>query len=51
MLVGVGARVIGVSPWTLHARPRRFLARIDEPVALGPPSPLPDVRVVERPPR
>lgn len=51
VLVGVGARVIGVSPWTLHARPQRFLARIDELVALGPPSPLPDVRVVERPPR
>lgn len=51
MLVGVGARVIGVSPWTLHARPQRFLARIDKLVALGPPSPLPDVRVAERPPR
>ncbi|ANS79937.1 hypothetical protein SGUI_2541 [Serinicoccus hydrothermalis] len=51
LLVGVGARVIGVSPWTLHARPRRFLARVDEVVALGPASPMPDVRVLESAPR
>ena len=48
VLVAVGARVLGVSPWTLHARPQSFLARVDELVALGPASPMPDVRVVER---
>ncbi|WP_151525575.1 hypothetical protein [Serinicoccus kebangsaanensis] len=50
-LVSVGARVIGVSPWTLHARPQRFVNRITELVALGPASPMPDLRLVDPPRR
>lgn len=44
-LVGVGIRVLGVTPWTLHARPRRFFDRVEGLAALGSPSPMPDVEV------
>lgn len=49
--VAVGARVLGVSPWTLYSQPRRFLTRLRETVALGPASPMPAVRVVPARPR
>lgn len=49
--VAVGARLLGVSPWTLYAQPRRFLTRLRQTVALGPASPMPAVRVVPAPPR
>ncbi len=46
-----GARVLGVSPWTLYTRPALFLARLRQTVALGPAFPMPAVRVVPAPPR
>lgn len=49
--VAVGARVLGVAPWTLYSQPRRFLTRLRETVALGPASPMPAVRVVPAPAR
>ncbi|WP_131105734.1 hypothetical protein [Ornithinimicrobium sufpigmenti] len=49
--VAVGARVLGVTPWTLYSQPERFLIRLRRTVALGPASPLPAVRVVAAPPR
>lgn len=48
-MVGVGMRVLGVTPWTLYRRPVTFLRRVGDLVELGPPVPMPDVRVV--PPR
>lgn len=48
-LVAVGVRVVGVTPWTLYAQPRRFLDKLHAVVALGPPSPFPAVRVVPTP--
>ncbi len=47
--VAVGVRVVGVTPWTLYAQPRRFLDKLHKVVALGPPSPFPAVRVVPVP--
>lgn len=44
--MAVGARLLGVTPWTLYSQPRRFLIRLRETVALGPASPMPAVRVV-----
>ncbi|QFG69533.1 hypothetical protein [Ornithinimicrobium pratense] len=49
--VAVGARLLGVTPWTLYSQPRRFLTRLRQTVALGPASPMPAVRVVPAPPR
>lgn len=49
--VAVGVRVLGVAPWTLYAQPRRFVRRVLQLVELGPPSPMPAVRVVPPPPR
>ncbi|MFK5691115.1 hypothetical protein ACI3EY_15770 [Ornithinimicrobium sp. LYQ92] len=46
-MVGAGLRVLGVTPWTLHAQPRRFLARVEQLVELGPPAPMPLVRHTE----
>lgn len=46
--VAKGVRVIGVAPWTLYARPRRFLTRLREVVDLGLAERRPAVRVVGR---
>ncbi|WP_299451057.1 hypothetical protein [uncultured Serinicoccus sp.] len=48
-MVGVGLRVLGVTPWTLYRRPGSFMGRVEDLVRLGPPAPKPEVRVV--PPR
>ena len=45
-MVSVGVRVLGVTPWTLYRRPGTFLERIQSLVELGPPTPMPDVRLV-----
>lgn len=49
--VPVGVKVLGVTPWTLYAQPRRFVRHVLQLVELGPPSPLPAVRVAPPPPR
>lgn len=48
-MVAAGVRVLGVTPWTLNARPRQFLTRVREVVRLGRPSPFPDVGLVDPP--
>lgn len=45
-----GVRVIGVTPWTLYAKPRRFLTRLRQVVEVGLQGPRPEVRVVPRAP-
>ncbi|WP_151525444.1 hypothetical protein [Serinicoccus kebangsaanensis] len=45
-LVAAGVKVLGVTPWTLYRRPGTFLSRVDALVSLGPPTPMPAVRVV-----
>ncbi len=47
-LVAAGVRVVGVTPWTLYTKPRRFLNLLRKVVALGLESPRPAVRVVRR---
>lgn len=48
-MIAAGVRVIGVTPWTLYSRPRRFLQDLREVVRVGLAGPPPAVRVV--PPR
>jgi hypothetical protein len=48
-MVAAGIRVVGVTPWTLYARPSRFLQQLREVVRVGLAGPRPPVKVV--PPR
>lgn len=48
-LVAAGVRVVGVTPWTLYARPSRFLQQLHEVVRIGLAGPRLPVEVV--PPR
>lgn len=48
--VAAGVRVIGVTPWTLYAKPQRFLNRLRQVVAVGLQGPRPAVQVVPHAP-
>lgn len=45
-----GVRVIGVTPWTLYAKPQRFVSRLRQVVEVGLQGPRPAVRVVPHAP-